>query len=77
MNDAEGFGFNDPDRLKQNAEQPHPRAVGSPLPMGAAGRAPCRRARTIRSVLFLSLQGAPWPTHRPLGPNNHPAFSAP
>lgn len=40
MNDAEGFGFNDPDRLERNAEQPHPRAVGSPLPMGAAGRAP-------------------------------------
>jgi len=40
MNDAEGFGFNDPDRLEQNTDQPHPRAVGSPLPVGGAGRTP-------------------------------------
>jgi len=40
MNDAEGFGFNDPDRLEENAGQPHPRAVGSPLPIGSAGRTP-------------------------------------
>ena len=40
MKDAEDFGFNDPDRLEQNADQPHPRAVGSPLPIGAAGRTP-------------------------------------
>jgi len=40
MNDDEGFGFNDPDRLEQNADQPHPRAVGSPLPIGSAGRTP-------------------------------------
>ena len=38
MNDAEGFGFNDPDGLEQNADQPHPRAVGSPLPIGTSGR---------------------------------------
>ena len=40
MNDPEGFGFNDPDRVEQNADQPHPRAVGSPLPIGTAGRTP-------------------------------------
>jgi hypothetical protein len=40
MNDAEGFGFNDPDRLEPNAGPPHPRAVGSPLPIGDTGRTP-------------------------------------
>ena len=40
MSDAEDFSFNDPGRREENADQPHPRAVGSPLPIGAAGRSP-------------------------------------
>jgi hypothetical protein len=40
MNDAEDIGFNDPGSREENVEQPHPRAVGSPLPIGSAGRPP-------------------------------------
>jgi hypothetical protein len=35
MNDFEDFGLNDQGRQKQMAGDPHPHAVGSPLPMGS------------------------------------------
>jgi hypothetical protein len=40
MNEAEDFGFNDPGSREENMDRPNPRAVGSPLPIGAAGRSP-------------------------------------
>jgi hypothetical protein len=39
MNDARGVDLNDQDRLMEGEEKAHPRAVGSPLPMGSGGRA--------------------------------------
>jgi hypothetical protein len=40
MSDSEGFGFNrpkNPRRRGANPDQPHPSAVGSPLPVGGGG----------------------------------------
>jgi hypothetical protein len=39
MDDSIGEGLDEQERVTQNAEAPQPRAVGSPLPMGAGGRA--------------------------------------
>ncbi|MDR3750299.1 MAG: hypothetical protein P4K94_02320 [Terracidiphilus sp.] len=38
MNDSEDFGLNDQGRLAQIVGESHPRAVGSPLPVGAGVR---------------------------------------
>jgi hypothetical protein len=38
MNDSEDFDLNEQGRLARNAGESHPRAVGSPLPVGAGGR---------------------------------------
>jgi len=38
MNDSEDFGLNDQGRLAQIVGESHPRAVGSPLPVGSGGR---------------------------------------
>ena len=40
MNEQEGFGFNESAGRARAAEEPHPRAVGSPLPVGGSGRPP-------------------------------------
>ena len=37
MNDPEDFGFHDPNHRTPDADQPRPRVVGSPLPMGGGG----------------------------------------
>jgi hypothetical protein len=39
MDDSIGEGLDEQERVTQDAEAPQPRAVGSPLPMGAGGRA--------------------------------------
>ena len=40
MNDPEGFGYNNSGHDVDRASEPHPRAVGAPLPMGGSSRAP-------------------------------------
>ena len=40
MSDPEGFGFNESARRANAAEQPLPRAIGAPLPVGNGGRTP-------------------------------------
>ena len=43
MNGAEGFGLNGPveqGHRGTNSEEPHPRAIGSPLPIGSASPSP-------------------------------------
>ncbi len=47
MSDPEGFGLNRPKNLRRrglNADQPHPSAVGSPLPIGGGGASPLSQA---------------------------------
>ena len=38
MNNAQGFGLNESARRPYAADEPRPRAVGSPLPVGKSGR---------------------------------------
>jgi len=40
MNDADGFGLNDMGRGEHHADQPHPRAAVSPLPVEASDHPP-------------------------------------
>jgi hypothetical protein len=40
MNDAEGFDLSDPSRRAEIADEPNPRAVGFPLPVGIRDAAP-------------------------------------
>ena len=40
MDESEGVDLDERERQPQQAEMPHPRAVGSPLPMGGANRPP-------------------------------------
>ena len=53
MSDSDGFGLNRPNsprRRGTNPDQPHPSAVGSPLPVGGGGASPIHSTRAIRSV---------------------------
>lgn len=45
MNDPQGFGFKDPSGNAAATEEPRPRAVGSPLPVGGVGRGAAPPAR--------------------------------
>ena len=51
MNEQEGYGFNESAGRARAAEQPHPRAVGSPLPVGGSGRTPASPAEDETSAL--------------------------
>lgn len=45
MNDPQGFGLSDSGIREQIPGEPHPRAVGSPLPVGNGGRGPLSPAQ--------------------------------